>query len=94
MALQKSLLQIDEASLFETVCSLKISNSEHTPTCLHFWKKSTPNFSLFFLYFICSFSYFQISLTVTFPCFCAILLYIFIIFVDSTKLKKCFKNIV
>ena len=48
------------------------------------------NFSLFFFY--SSFSYFRKSLTVTFPCFRAKSLEIFIIFLESTKLKIVLKK--
>ena len=48
-------------------------------------RKSISSLSLFCLYF--SFSYFWKSLTITFPYFCVLSLYIFIIFLDSTKLK-------
>ena len=48
-------------------------------------RKSMSSLSLFCLYF--SFSYFWKSLIITFPYFCVLSLYIFIIFLDSTKLK-------
>ena len=85
MALRRSLLRIDKASLLETFGSLKIRNFGYTPSCLQLLRKSMSNFSLFFLY--SNFSCFQKSLTVTFPYFRAISLQIFIIFLDSTKLK-------
>ena len=47
MALWRSLLQIDEASLLETFGNLKIRNSRYTPSCLQLLRKSMPNFSLF-----------------------------------------------
>ena len=82
---KEPFLQTDKASLLETFSSLKIRNFRYTPSCLQFLRKSMSNFSLFFLY--SRFSYFQKSLTVTFPYFHAILLLKFIIFLDSTKLK-------
>ena len=85
MALRRSLLRIDKASLFETFGSLKIRNFGYTPSCLQLLRKSMSSLSLFCLYF--NFSYFRRSLTVTFPCFRAISLYIFIIFLGSTKPK-------
>ena len=85
MALRRSVLQIDKASLLETLGSLKIMNFGYTPSCLQLLRKSMSNFRLFFLY--SNFSCFQKSLTVTFPYFRAISLQIFTIFVDSTKLK-------
>ena len=91
MVLWRSLLGLDKASLFETFRSLKIRNFGYTPSCLQLLRKSMYNFSLFCLYF--NFSYFRKFLTVTFPCFHAISLYIFIIFLDSTKLKIVWKKI-
>ena len=85
MALQRSLLRIDKASLLETFGSLKI-RSFGFPSCLQLLRKSMSNFSLFFLY--SSFSYFRKSLSLTFPYFCAVSLYMFIIFLDSTELKS------
>ena len=90
MALRRSLLRLDEASLFETFGSLKIRNFGYTSSCLQLLRKSMSSFSLFSFYF--NFPYFQKSLTVTFPCFCAISLYIIIIFLDSTKLRIVCKN--
>ena len=77
MALRRSLLRIDKASLLETFGSLKIRNFGYTPSRLQLLRKSMSNFNLFFLY--SSFSYFRKSLTVS--------LQIFIIFLDSAKLK-------
>ena len=85
MALRRSLLRTDKTSLLETFGSLKIRNLEYTPSCLQLLRKLMSNFSFFFLY--SSFSYLQRSLTVTFPYFHATSLQIFIIFIDSTKLK-------
>ena len=85
MALRRSLLRIDKASLLETFGSLKIKNFGYTPSCLQLLRELMSNFSLLFLY--SSFSYFQKSLTVPFPYFRAISLYMFIIFLYSTKLK-------
>ena len=65
MALQRSLLRIDKASLLETFGSLKIRNFGYTPNCLQLLRKSISNFSLLFLY--SSSSYFRNSLTVKFP---------------------------
>ena len=67
MVLRRNLLQIDEASLFETASSFNIRKFRYTPSCLKLLRKSMSNFSLFFLF--SSFSYFQNSLAVTFPCF-------------------------
>ena len=64
MALRRSLLRIDKASLLETFGSLKLRNFGYTPSCLQLLKKSISNFNLFFLY--SSFSYFRKSLIVTF----------------------------
>ena len=64
MALRRSLLRIDKASLSETFRSLKIRNFRYTPSCLQLLRKSISSFSLFFLY--CSFSYLWKSLIVTF----------------------------
>ena len=83
MALGRSRLRIDEVSLSETFGSLKIRNFRYTPYCLQLLRKSMHNFSLFFLY--SSFSYLRKSLTITFPCFRAESLLIFIIFLESTK---------
>ena len=85
MALPRSLLRIDKVSLLETFGSLKKWNFGYTPSSLQLLRKSMSTFSLFFLY--SSFSYFRKSLTVTFPYLCAISLQVFIIFLDSTKLK-------
>ena len=85
MALPRTLLGNDKASLLETFGSLKIRNFGYTPSCLQLLRKLISNFSLFFMY--SSFSYFRKSLTVTFPYFCAISLQIFITFLDSTKRK-------
>ena len=85
MAIRRSLLRIDKASLLETFGSLKIRNFGYTSICLQLLRKSMSNFSLFFLH--SSFSYFRKSLTVTFPYLPAISLQIFIISLDSTKLK-------
>ena len=60
-------------------------------SCLQLLRKSLFSYTLFFLYF--SFSFFRKSLTVKFPCFRPILLYIFIIFFESTKLKIAWKRI-
>ena len=57
----------------------------YTPSCLQLLRKLMSLFSLFFLY--SSFSYFQKSLTIAFTYFCVIFLQIFIIFLDTTKLK-------
>ena len=84
MALQRSLLRIDKASLLETFSSLKIRNFGYTPSCLQWLRKSISNFCLFFLN--SSFSYFRKSWTVNVLYFPAIL-QIFIIFLYSTKLK-------
>ena len=72
MALGRSILRIDKTSLLEALGSSKIRNFGYTTSCLQLLRKSMSNFSLFFLY--SSFSYFQKSLTVTFPYFHAILL--------------------
>ena len=85
MSLWRSLLWIDKASLLELFGSLKIRNFWYTPSCLQLLRKMMSNFSLFFLYY--NFSCFWKSLIVTFPYFRVISLYIFIIFLDSTKLK-------
>ena len=85
MSLWRSLLWIDKASLLELFGSLKIRNFWYTPSCLQLLRKMMSNFSLFFLYY--NFSCFWKSLTVTFPYLRVISLYIFIIFLDSTKLK-------
>ena len=84
-ALRRNLSRIDKVSLLQTFSSLKVINFGYTPSCLQLLRKSMSNFSLFYLY--SSFSYFRKSLTVTFPCFCAISLQIFMIFLDSTKRK-------
>ena len=86
MALRRSLLRIDKASLLETFGSLKIRNFGYTPSCLQLLRKSMSNFSLFFLY--SSFSYFRKSLTVTFPYLRAISLEIFKIFKNAKVSKK------
>ena len=78
-----NLLRINEASLFETFSSLKIRNLGYTPSCLQLLKKSLSTL-IFFL---------QKSLTVTIPCFHAISLYMFIIFLNSTKLEIVWKEI-
>ena len=85
MALRRSLLRIDKASLLETFGSLKIRNFGYTSSCLQLLRNSMSNFSLLFLY--SNFSYLGKSLTVTFPNFRAISLQIFITFLDSAKLK-------
>ena len=85
MTLRKSVLRMDKASLLETFGSLKIKNFGYTPSFLQLFRELMSNLSLLFLY--SSFSYFQKSLTVTFPYFRAISLYMFIIFLYSTKLK-------
>ena len=85
IALRRSFLWIDKASLLETFGSLKIRNFGYKPSCLKLLIKSKSNFSLFFLYY--SFFYFRKPLTVAFPYFHAISLQIFIIFLKSTKLK-------
>ena len=72
MALGRSILRIDKTSLLKALGSSKIRNFGYTTSCLQLLRKSMSNFSLFFLY--SSFSYFQKSLTVTFPYFHAILL--------------------
>ena len=64
MALRRSLLRIDKASLLETFGSLKIRNFGYTPSCLQLLRKSMSNFSLFFFY--SNFSGFQKSLTENF----------------------------
>ena len=85
IALQRRVLRIDKASLLETFGSLKIRNFGYTPNWLQLLRKSMSNFSLFFL---CSiFSYSRKSLTVTFPYFHTMSLQMFIIFLESTKLK-------
>ena len=56
MALRRSLLRIDKASLLETFSSLKIRNFGYTPSCLQLLRKLMSNFNLFFVY--SSFSYF------------------------------------
>ena len=86
-----SFFQIDEASLFETLGTLRIKNFGYTPSCLQLLRKSMFSLSLFFLYF--HFSYFGKFLTITFACFPAISFYIFIIFLDSTKFKIVWKKI-
>ena len=50
MALQRSLLRIDKASLLETFGSLKRKNFGYTPICLQLLRKQMSNFSFFFLY--------------------------------------------
>ena len=85
MALRRSLLQIDKASLLEAFGSLKIRNFGYTPSFLQLLRKSMSDFSLFFLY--SSFSSFRKSLTATFLYLRAKSLQIFIIFLDNTKLK-------
>ena len=65
MALRRSLLRIDKASLLETFGSLKIRNFGYTPSCLQLLRMLMTNFYLFFL--DSSFLYFRKSLTVTFP---------------------------
>ena len=85
MALRKSFLRNDEASVFETFGSLNIRNFGYTLSCLQLLRQSMSNFSLFFLY--SSFLYLPKSLTVTFAYFCAKPLQLFIILLDSTKLK-------
>ena len=91
MALRRSLLQIDQASLLETFGNLKIRNFGYTPSCSQLLRKSMSNFSLFFLYstwyFFYAFSYCWKFLTVIFPYFHAISLQIFITFLDSSKLN-------
>ena len=59
MALRRSLLRIDKASLLKTFSSLKIKNFGYTPSCLQWLRKSISNFSLFFLN--SSLSYFRKS---------------------------------
>ena len=71
MALRRSLLRIDKASLLKTFSSLKIKNFGYTPSCLQWLRKSISNFSLFFLN--SSLSYFRKSWTVNFLYFPAIL---------------------
>ena len=70
MVLWRSLLRTDKASFLKIFCSLKIRNFGYTPRCLQLTRKLMSNFSLFFLY--SNFSYFQKSLSVTFPYFHAI----------------------
>ena len=84
MALKRSLLRIDKASLLETFRSLKIKDFGYTPSCLQLLRKSMFNFSLFFLY--SNSSFFRKSLTVAFPYFRAISLQIFIIFLDTENI--------
>ena len=72
MALRRTLLRIDKASLLETFGTLKLKNFGYTPSCLQLLRRSMSNFSLFFLY--SSFSCFWKSLTVIFPYFRVILL--------------------
>ena len=72
MVLGRSILRIDKTSLLEALGSSKIRTFGYTTSCLQLLRKSMSNFSLFFLY--SSSSYFQKSLTVTFPYFHAILL--------------------
>ena len=91
MALRRSLLRIDTASLLETFGSLKIRNFGYTPSCSQLLRKSISSFNLLFLY--CSFSYFRKCLIVIFQYFRAISLQIFITFFDSTKLKIVWKKI-
>ena len=67
MALRRSLLRIDKASLLETFGSLKIRNFGYTPNCLQLLRKSMSNFSFFFLH--SSHSYLRKSLTVKFTYF-------------------------
>ena len=81
----KEFLRIDKASLLETFGSLKITNFRYTPSCLQLLRKSVSSSSLLLLY--SNFSCFPKFLTVTFPYFSAILLSIFITFLDSTKFK-------
>ena len=88
MALGRSVLRIDEALLFETFCSLKIRNFGYTPSWLQLVEKLMSSFSSFCLYI--SFSNFRKSLTVTFPCFHAMLLYMFAVFLKSPKLKNSY----
>ena len=48
MALWRSLLRNDEASLFETFGTLKIRNFGNTTSCLQLLRKSMSNFRFFF----------------------------------------------
>ena len=91
MALQRSPLQIDKASLLETFGILKLTNFGYTASCLRLLRKSMSNFSFFFLYY--SFSYLWKSLTVAFPYFLAISLQIFISFVLSRKIINIYNDI-
>ena len=65
MALGRSLLRIDKASLLETFGRLKIRSFGYTPSFFQLLRKSMSNFSLFFYY--SSFSYVRKSLAVAFP---------------------------
>ena len=85
MGLRRCLLQIDKTSLLETFGSSKIRAFGYTPSCFQLSRKLMSNFSLFFFY--SRVLYFRKSLTVTFPYVHAISLKIFIILLDSTKLK-------
>ena len=85
---RRSLLRIDKASLFETFGNLKIRNFGYTLSCLQLFRKSMSSLSLFCLYF--NFSYLRKSLTVTFPCFCYIIVNVYL---DSTKRKTVWKKI-
>ena len=85
MALRRSLLRIDTASLLELFGRLKIRNFGYTPSCLQLLRKSMSSFNLFFLY--CSFSHFRKSSIVIFPYFRAIS--------DHSMIEMCrLKNVV
>ena len=85
MALRRSLSRIDKSSLLETFGSLKIRNYGSKSSCFQLLRTSWSNSFLFFLY--SSFPYFRKYLTGTFPYLHVILLQIFLIFLDGTKLK-------
>ena len=51
MAQQRIIFQIDEAFLFESFSSLKMSSFRYTTSYLQLLRKLMSNFSLFFLHF-------------------------------------------
>ena len=84
MALRRSLLRIDKASLLETFSTLKIRNFGYTPSHLHLLRKSMSNFSLFLLYsnFSLFLKIFTCKISI-FPCNIVVDIYDFF---DGTKL--------
>ena len=85
MALGKRLLQIDEASLFETFGSLKIRTFWIYAKVLAIVAKINVKFR--FILFVIYFFIFLKCLTIKFPYFQSKSLETFIIFLDSTNLK-------